>query len=323
MTNEPLVTVIMPCYNYGSYIAESISSLQNQSFKDWECLIIDDGSTDNTANQIKKIQIKDQRIIYKFQKNGGPSKARNLGLDTAKGQFVQFLDADDFIQSDKFSQVKSYLDSFPDTDLVYGEGRVFKENNIKELYLNHPGQKQKNRLLNDLNGKQLIKALCEENPLFINMPLVKTSLARQIRFDENLPRNEDWDFWMRIALTAVSFSLLPKGSSNLSLVRIHNDSLITDELKMDEALVQMRKKWNDLLQSSEIRELNCQKLQLAEMILGIKLKIKKENRQGNSYLRKSLKRGKSLKLSFFGLLSLILPGNQAMKLLKKITGQVS
>ncbi|MFT7419912.1 MAG: glycosyltransferase involved in cell wall biosynthesis, partial [Arcticibacterium sp.] len=83
----PLFSVIIPAYNYGHYISESIQSILNQSFQDWECIVIDDGSKDDTSDVVKGFTIKDSRIKYHFQKNAGLSKARNRGISLAKGSY--------------------------------------------------------------------------------------------------------------------------------------------------------------------------------------------------------------------------------------------
>src|SRR5882757_4082321 len=93
--NTPLVSVIMPAYNAEKYIAEAINSVKQQTYTAWELIVIDDGSTDNTAAIIKKYAGTDNRIMYTYQANGGQGKARNNGLKKATGEYVAFLDADD------------------------------------------------------------------------------------------------------------------------------------------------------------------------------------------------------------------------------------
>ena len=95
MCTEPLVSVIVPVYNVSDYVAKCLQSLLNQSYLNWEAIVIDDGSTDNSADICRNYANRDERIHFFGKKNGGLSDARNFGLDKAKGKFVAFLDGDD------------------------------------------------------------------------------------------------------------------------------------------------------------------------------------------------------------------------------------
>lgn len=98
------VTIIIPCYNASAYIASSISSIQSQTLTDWEMIIVDDGSTDNSADIVQQFSNKDPRIKLVQKANGGTASARKLGLEHATGEYIQFLDADDSIDTDKLEK---------------------------------------------------------------------------------------------------------------------------------------------------------------------------------------------------------------------------
>lgn len=99
------VSIIMPCYNAASYIEQTICSVQEQSYTDWELLIADDCSTDHSRDYIASFTNKDARIkLIKCHKNGGPAKARNAALKAAKGRWIAFLDSDDLWLSDKLDK---------------------------------------------------------------------------------------------------------------------------------------------------------------------------------------------------------------------------
>ena len=100
-------SVILVTYNSSRYIEESISSVLNQTYKNFELIIIDDGSTDKTINIIKKF--KDNRIKYKYQTNQGPSKARNFGIKISKSRWICFIDADDYWNKNKLKVVNKFL----------------------------------------------------------------------------------------------------------------------------------------------------------------------------------------------------------------------
>lgn len=94
---EPLVSIIVPVYNLEGYVTNCLNSLVNQTYRNLEILCIDDGSTDKSADVIKAFAEKDDRVIYLYKENGGVSSARNMGLDMFKGEYVMFVDGDDYL----------------------------------------------------------------------------------------------------------------------------------------------------------------------------------------------------------------------------------
>ena len=94
----PLVSIIIPCYNQGNLLVNALGSVLKQSLSAWECIIINDGSTDNSAEIAKAFCAKDKRFTYIYQQNGGSATARNTGLKHVQGKYIQFLDADDIIE---------------------------------------------------------------------------------------------------------------------------------------------------------------------------------------------------------------------------------
>ena len=93
----PLISVIVPCYNQAQYLDECLQSVLDQTYTDWECIIVNDGSPDHTEEIAKKWVEKDTRFIYLSKENGGLSSARNAGIEIAKGEWILPLDADDKI----------------------------------------------------------------------------------------------------------------------------------------------------------------------------------------------------------------------------------
>ena len=90
-----MISIIIPAYNAGDYLANTIESVFNQTYPDFELLLIDDGSTDHTHEIVQAFQSKDNRIKYYYKPNGGVSSARNLGIKKARGEYFTFLDSDD------------------------------------------------------------------------------------------------------------------------------------------------------------------------------------------------------------------------------------
>ena len=105
-----LVSVVVPCFNYGRFLDECITSLAQQSHKAWECIIVDDGSTDDTPEVCARLARSDPRIRFFRQHNGGLSAARNAGIRQARGVMIQMLDADDCLQPRKIGNQAAFLD---------------------------------------------------------------------------------------------------------------------------------------------------------------------------------------------------------------------
>ena len=123
------VSIVTPCYNASSYIERTISSVQEQTLTDWEMIIVDDGSTDNSVEIIKNVAKEDQRIKLIQKDNGGSASARNLGLSIAKGEYIQFLDADDTIDREKLEKQTKLMDngvdvSYTDFSISYPNAKT-------------------------------------------------------------------------------------------------------------------------------------------------------------------------------------------------------
>ena len=99
-----LISVIVPCYNQAQYLDECLQSVLDQTYTDWECIIVNDGSPDHTEEIAKKWVEKDARFRYLFKENGGLSSARNAGIEIAKGEWILPLDADDKIGNQYLEQ---------------------------------------------------------------------------------------------------------------------------------------------------------------------------------------------------------------------------
>src|ERR1035437_8101512 len=119
--SENLVSVIIPCYNADKYIGEAIESVLNQTHKNFELLVINDGSTDNSETIIKKYQKEDSRIQHYSQTNQGVATARNLGLKHASGSIVAFIDSDDAWEPENLEVKVKFLATNHDTHWVYSD----------------------------------------------------------------------------------------------------------------------------------------------------------------------------------------------------------
>lgn len=122
---EEKISIIIPIYNSERYIGKCIESVLQQTYKNIELILIDDGSEDNSFSICQKFKKKDKRIICRQCKNGGPSKARNIGLNIATGEYIGFLDSDDYIEVDMFERLYINMKKF-DADISICEFREIK-----------------------------------------------------------------------------------------------------------------------------------------------------------------------------------------------------
>ena len=230
-----MVSVIIPTYNYAHYLTETLRSVQEQSYTDWECIVVDDGSTDKTKEIVEEITKKDSRIKYYYQKNKGVSAARNLGIKESCGEFIQFLDGDDLLQTDKLKVQVTHLNKCKDHHIVYGEVRFFKSNSLSELMFSLDGSKKESWAPRPSGkGNPIVSVLARMNFMVINAPLIRKSIFDEILpFDESMDALEDLDLWMRCALSGYHFQFQDLPNS-YALVRSHEGSLSTQQKPMHE-----------------------------------------------------------------------------------------
>lgn len=184
------VTIIVPIYNMEKYLVDCLESILNQSYRELEIILVDDGSTDNSKNIIEKYKKVDTRIISAYQKNMGAPAARNLGIDMANGEYIMFFDSDDVLEKDG---IKKLVGNVKDADLIVGNNFEIDEN---EKRLN---KKEEFRQDEVLDSDKLKKAIFF-NPLPGNkLFLTKVIKDNNIKF-ANLKIGQDLDFYLRYLL---------------------------------------------------------------------------------------------------------------------------
>ena len=181
-----MVSVIIPTYNRESTIKKSIDSVLQQTYKDLELIIVDDGSTDNTGQIINGYQ--DSRLHYiKAEKRGGANKARNIGIVNAKGEYIAFQDSDDIWEKDKLEKQVRVLQENKQIDGVFCRHMYYFANG---KMISTPNKK----FTKDLLQEKLKETLARGNVIGTPTLIVRKSCFDKIgMFDEMLPRFQDWN----------------------------------------------------------------------------------------------------------------------------------
>lgn len=181
---QPLISVIVPCYNQAQYLDECLQSVLDQTYENWECIIVNDGSPDNTEEVAKAWLVKDKRFRYIYQENSGVSAARNNGIENSNGEWIQFIDCDDKIASNKFSISQEY---FLEYDIIVSNYFYFSKDNFFVGF---------NELTeSDFTYKFLLFNWDHQVALPIHCPIFRKKLANK-NFLTFLKAKEDWIFWL-------------------------------------------------------------------------------------------------------------------------------
>jgi glycosyltransferase involved in cell wall biosynthesis len=236
-TPVPRVSIIVPVYNYAHFLGEALSSVLAQTMDSWECVVVDDGSTDDTPRVVTEYAGRDPRIRYVHQDNRGLAAARNTGIRHSRGAYLQFLDADDRLRPEKIATQASYLDGHPDVDIVIGPAGFFRtEAPDVELHSMH-GALSRPLAPRISEAGDVRRRLEHYNIMVVIAPLVRrAALDRAGTFNETLRACEDWDLWLRCAIAGCRFEYLDHPRS-LALVRTHPESMSRSAERMVRALI--------------------------------------------------------------------------------------
>lgn len=179
-------SIIIPTYNRADLLPETIRSVQNQTFMDWECIVVDDGSTDGTRQVVEAIIKSDSRIKYFFQENAERSAARNNGIRNSSGEYICFLDSDDHFLSNHLYDLGKMIDS----------QRIEKAMVIYQA-INISNEKQEVTKL-EQPGDNLVEFIYL-NPISPSRVCVSKDVLDELNFDEDIVIVEDVILWMKIA----------------------------------------------------------------------------------------------------------------------------
>lgn len=188
----PRVSVLIPTFNCGRFLGEALDSVLAQTYKDYEIVIVDDGSTDDTKNVVDRYG---SRVIYTYQPNGGLSSARNVTIAKSNGELIAYLDADDLWRQDKLEKQVAFLDAHEECGMVHSEVTVINDDD-KVIYSR----------FNEETGRPVPEGHCMLDLLRRNHIQVPTVLERRScltvagSFDEGLLVAQDYYHWIMMVI---------------------------------------------------------------------------------------------------------------------------
>ncbi len=273
---KPLITVVIPTYNRAKLIKTPVKSVLNQTYANWELIIVDDGSTDDTEEVLKEL-LKDERINYYYKKNGGVSSARNLGIKKAKGKYIAFLDSDDEFEKEKLEIQQKEMGSF---------GSLLSISNSFEV------QDEKVEVFSKYKESFLFdNSFFAKNKIPVSGTFFMIKNQKPKFFNEDLPTSEDLDFVMRyLSEGEVLFVNTPLARRYKSFDPVRLSSNPENKIKGLEARLGLFKK-NEYSLSGELKELYLSRIYLS---LGFWYLFNEKFSKG----RKFFKKGFKTKISF-------------------------
>ncbi|WP_367772870.1 glycosyltransferase family 2 protein [Flavobacterium sp. WC2421] len=213
---QPLVSILIPTFNSEKFISESIRSVQNQTYTNWEIILVDDCSTDSTLCLVEELAIKDNRIQYsRLEKNSGTGVARNSALALAKGQYIAFLDADDLWKPEKLKKQMDFLinKNLPFTfsfyDCIDEAGNPLNKRVEAPVHLSY-------RELFFCNYVGNLTAIYDVN-FFGKIPI------------SSIRKRQDWMLWLTVLKKIKIAHVVPE---SLAYYRVRNDSISTSKLDL-------------------------------------------------------------------------------------------
>jgi glycosyltransferase involved in cell wall biosynthesis len=250
----PKISIIIPIYNVGKYLEQCVESILSQAFSDYEVILIDDGSTDNSGSICDRYADQYDQIKTIHKENGGLSDARNVGLQHAAGEFILFVDADDYIFKDSLAAINLSIEETPDVDVVFLEAvKVFADGSTIPL-----GDGYQKESIKDKTHEEVIAHL-SKLPKFPGSACTKL-IKRSLIYDHNLFFKkgllaEDIDWTVCLLLTAQKYNYCQK---DYYYYRQNREGSITNTVNINKlySLIYIIKKWSrKMYQEPPISEL--------------------------------------------------------------------
>ena len=230
MNSNPLVSVIIPTFNRDHILGNTLNSIEKQTYQNWECIIVDDGSTDGTARLVNSFLQRDPRFQYIHRPASmpkGPSACRNYGYEHSKGEYIQWFDSDDLMHPEKL-KVKLECALKKEAEVIiddHSESDIFQAPQIinTECFT---------------SAEFYIDFILGKKPVITNDVMLKRAIINEERFDEHLWKGEEFEFFGRIFQQKLTYCFLDVA---LTCYRISTDS-ISISPKQTESLIYLSKK---------------------------------------------------------------------------------
>lgn len=200
--SAPTVTVFIPAYNASRYLQETLNSVLDQSFSDFELLVVDDGSTDDTPRMLDEFCRQDPRVrVVTNERNKGRPATRNVGLRLARGRYLALMDADDYCVPERLALQVAYLDNHPQVDVVSGlwgkvdaDGQPFRSTDQR---------------MRCLTSREVAARMLFDCPIHQPTIMARTDVLKQYQYDESFPVAQDHELWARMSVERC-FAVLPE-----------------------------------------------------------------------------------------------------------------
>lgn len=266
--DEAKVSIIIPVYNKEKYIGKTLESVVNQSFKNYEVIVINDGSTDNSLSIIEEYSKRYSQIQVHTIPNGGVSNARNIGLKYAKGEWIQFLDGDDYIECETYSDIFGILDKYSPDILFSNIKKVDEYGNIiiEEKF-------PLNGYIDDM--KKFYDKFCliqEQTGLYgcVSNKIIKKNIIEKYNFQFNVEITlaEDFEFFLNLYNVIKDCYYYPYSYLNY-LQNAENSSTQSQLIKNPNYLIQANIFYKEykLLKNKKIKDLSMLKNRITKFIL--------------------------------------------------------
>lgn len=280
--HSPLVSVVIPTYNFGHLLPYALDSLLAQTYTNWECIVVDDGSKDNTEAVMAGYMEKDSRFEYIKQQNSGPGQARNKGIEKAKGDFLQFLDADDLLSPEKLAFQVNALQIYPEADIVYSPALHFNSSKSNPALMGSLQDDRFKRPEISGAGKEVVKTFLQVT-FFPSCSIIKRDLVNALHgLDAELIQSEDWDLYLRAAQCGANFRYLADTPQQAkALIRAHDSNNTRNFYRLQYYVVKMRQKFAQSCTDEELLGLNKALMHknLEDLVVQIEIDLEQGNRK--------------------------------------------
>lgn len=253
--SNPFFSIVIPAYNRSKMTAEAIESVLNQSYTDYEVIVVDDGSEDDTPEIEEKFK---GRISYFRQENAGGAAARNLGIEHSAGSYICYLDSDDLWPENKLQLYKDTIDRYPDSKFIFSDfnkhqlklAEPYRKSNTDIFpYIYDLADKHDN-MIYSISGENLLELLFRGYPLYPSTFVIERGLHIQYRWDPLVMRAEDFNLIVKLLQHRFVYI-----DSSLATIRIHESNKSDDFQVKNHVIISSMTLYRDLYAPNKFKKL--------------------------------------------------------------------